>query len=1051
MSELRQVKASAGSGKTYQLTRRFLALLDRADDTARPFVCTGKPYRSYAWPEIMAVTFTNKAASEMKERVVKGLKLGALDINDGGQKAECSPETASKAIGSILRRYHRLNIRTIDSLLALLLRLFALEFGIRPDFQMAFNERELFDAVYDHFIAMCELDGPERDLLADTITTMLRTEGKTGFWMQDTVRNRLFEMGKFLRTVSGPLETDQEAIKNLLVAAYEDFSLSVKSTVTYFTDTGLPFAKPFMKFLNGCLEYELFQTPKDSAYLHKDSLCDCVNKAGKDKVDGPMEAEYRRFTLMYAEYVTTHAALSGAYFLAPAVQIAMRLLNGLAELQKQRGLVLGSALAGFVNELLSYGEAVSEAYCRMGCRLHHLLVDEFQDTSREQWQAITPLSQECLAKGGSLFYVGDVKQAIYGWRGGDSALFDEVMTQPDIAALAQDTTKDSLPNNWRSFRNVVEFNNTFFGNLENVVGADELTNALFSDAPDDFRADFTSELMRNFEECAQAVPETNGDTDGYIRMEQLSGGKAEEIEEQTVEALDALMDDLTSRRAYRDIAVLVRKHDHAELVCNLLVQKGIPVITENSLQLDKHPIIRQLIAFLAFLDYPRDDLAFLTFASGAELFLAETDISETDFHNWLTQQQKRPLGVRFRNDFPKEWQRLVEPFYNQSGLMTPYDLTQEALRTFRVLERHPDAELYVRRFLEVVHLAEENGYGSLSAFLEYWNEKSDEEKVPLPENIDAVRIMTIHKSKGLEFPVVIVPFHNWKVWPDRDFEIRQFKGSRLVTPMRKTLGKPYLTSMGRAVREQLNLLYVAWTRSREELYGFFTEKPANSPALAAMNLFLDMKDDTVFEYGEPPTDGTPSTAAVTPQPQTLPPETGATELMTWLPRLRVYRHNLDEYFYNERMRGEVAHRTMELMRITGDNTADAERALRLAMQDFPALGSLDKDERDKLESDVRAMAQWVLKDDRLRLWLEKGDKEPEVMDEDGNFKRLDLLYRGENTIVADFKTGQPSPKNREQVLDYMHILDQMEGARTKAQGYLIYLDLMEIHEVKAEA
>ncbi len=196
MSELRQVKASAGSGKTYQLTRRFLALLDSADDTARPFVCTSKPYRSYAWPEIMAVTFTNKAASEMKERVVKGLKLGALDINDGGQKAECSPETASKAIGSILRRYHRLNIRTIDSLLALLLRLFALEFGIRPDFQMAFNERELFDAVYDHFIAMCELDGPERDLLADTITTMLRTEGKTGFWMQDTVRNRLFEMGE---------------------------------------------------------------------------------------------------------------------------------------------------------------------------------------------------------------------------------------------------------------------------------------------------------------------------------------------------------------------------------------------------------------------------------------------------------------------------------------------------------------------------------------------------------------------------------------------------------------------------------------------------------------------------------------------------------------------------------------------------------------------------------------------------------------------------------------------------------------------------------------
>ena len=131
MSELRQVKASAGSGKTYQLTRRFLKLLDSAEDTTRPFACTGRPHRGYAWPEIMAVTFTNKAAAEMKERVVTGLKLSALDMDESDQKAQCSPATAQKALESILRRYHRLNIRTIDSLLALLLRLFALEFGIK--------------------------------------------------------------------------------------------------------------------------------------------------------------------------------------------------------------------------------------------------------------------------------------------------------------------------------------------------------------------------------------------------------------------------------------------------------------------------------------------------------------------------------------------------------------------------------------------------------------------------------------------------------------------------------------------------------------------------------------------------------------------------------------------------------------------------------------------------------------------------------------------------------------------------------------------------------
>ena len=125
MSELWQVKASAGAGKTYQLTRRFLALLDNSDESAAPFVCANRPGKGFAWPEIMAVTFTNKAAAEMKERVVSGLKGIAMGAGDHADV--CSPEMAHRTLNAILRRYHRLNIRTIDSLLALLLRLFALD------------------------------------------------------------------------------------------------------------------------------------------------------------------------------------------------------------------------------------------------------------------------------------------------------------------------------------------------------------------------------------------------------------------------------------------------------------------------------------------------------------------------------------------------------------------------------------------------------------------------------------------------------------------------------------------------------------------------------------------------------------------------------------------------------------------------------------------------------------------------------------------------------------------------------------------------------------
>jgi len=142
---------------------------------------------------------------------------------------------------------------------------------------------------------------------------------------------------------------------------------------------------------------------------------------------------------------------------------------------------------------------------------------------------------------------------------------------------------------------------------------------------------------------------------------------------------------------------------------------------------------------------------------------------------------------------------------------------------------------------------------------------------------------------------------------------------------------------------------------------------------------------------------------------------------------------------------------MEHLRVTGHQEADSDRAVRLAMRDFPALDALPPDELVRLETDLRAMTLWALGQDNLCQWLATGQREPEVMDTDGSFKRLDLLHRGESTVVADFKTGQPSPKNREQVFDYMRILEEMPGTARPVHGYLVYLDLREIHRVEKGA
>lgn len=120
-----------------------------------------------------------------------------------------------------------------------------------------------------------------------------------------------------------------------------------------------------------------------------------------------------------------------------------------------------------------------------------------------------------------------------------------------------------------------------------------------------------------------------------------------------------------------------------------------------------------------------------------------------------------PLFMAFREDFPDIWRKWIAPFHADAGLLTPYDVTREALGRLDIWSRYPDEAAFVRRFLEIIHVAEGQGYGSLSSFLDYWNKHGQQEKAPMPETLDAVRVMTMHKSKGLQFPVVIVPWHNF--------------------------------------------------------------------------------------------------------------------------------------------------------------------------------------------------------------------------------------------------------------------------------------------------
>ncbi|WP_027720224.1 UvrD-helicase domain-containing protein [Maridesulfovibrio zosterae] len=1049
---LKQVKASAGSGKTYELTARFLSLLAGAQEEDSIPVCKSSQGRGYCWPEIMAVTFTNKAAAEMKERVVRSLKNRALNIQGDGLGRDWSPEAARKQLIPILQRYNRLNIRTIDSLLNLLVRIFALELGLSPEFELLFEPSTLFEPNFNKFLTQCEEgDAVRKKLMDDAVDSLVLRESKQGFWLAEQMKFRLISILEHV--IDNPAErmTDQEEIAELLQGHFDKFKKSISIMSELIKTDKLAASSHFNNYLDHASGIDFMGEAKESAMIAKDSFKDCLLKKSKDSINSYHEKIYTGLKEAHNAYRDQSMILRGAYALAPFVRIVEEIRADIIEYQTRNGMLLSADLPKVASYVLQGGSALPDAFCRMGSRLHHLLIDEFQDTSLDQWNAMAPLAVECLSKRGSLFYVGDVKQAIYSWRGGRSELFDAIAEDQEIANLS-DLTPGNLEYNWRSLEHIIGFNNSFFDALADYDLSMDIAEILYPNGPEEQQIDLAQKISFSFENASQKLPPDQNRDGGYVRLRKVFAETAPEIVNETRRNFDLLIDELLPRRQYRDICVLVRSNTHAQLACDWLVEKSIPVITENSLQLDRHPVIRQIVSLLKFLDYPQDDLAFLEFICGKEIFQKISNIKHEELFKWLADRDKGPLYRRFAEKYPDFWKEHISPFLRKSGLMTPYDLGSEMVSRFQLIENNPQDELYIRRFLEVVHLAEEKRGTSLASFLDFWELSSAEEKVPLPESVNAVRIMTIHKSKGLEFPVIIVPFHNWSVsGSDTTFTDVEIEGRKMLTPMSSALGDVYYENRTRMFTEQLNLLYVAWTRAGDELYGFLpSEKMKNiTPALSAIEIILEGKFDDlgILEYGIKPTaikavkETGPLADNTSKAEEMCKPESGTElptqELMSWLPRLRVYRHNLEDYSYDARMRGELAHNAMENLILTGNDAADCLKSAEAAFAKFPAV----TEEHDELVPEITAMALWALTIDDIRTAIQIGRPEVAIMDEKGETHRADLLLLEEKrALVVEYKTGKPSPENEKQVKRYLKLLKKMFGNAKELRGLLVYLD-----------
>lgn len=1071
-SGLRQIRASAGSGKTYELTTSFLTFLAGAQNREAVSGCGAPVPGAHAWPEILAVTFTNRAAAEMQERIIGRLKDTALGI--GEPAPGWTREQAARWIAIILRRYGSLNVRTIDSLLHLIVRLAALELDLPPDFEPVFATEDALAPLLDAVLEQTRTDPRMYAVLEDACRNVLFHSKHRGFMVGGTLRKKVLAL---LLTVMGTrdLARPHDVAAHLGIMLTELRNNAERISRQLETEN-LSASAYFSKALVRCGTDMDADLPPNSTMLRKDTLDECLLKASRGKASDIAEALFFRLRDTVDKLDSDGVLLRRALTVMPFVELAREVVEQLPDFLKREGTMPADFVPRLAHQILSGEYGVSEAFCRLGTSLTHILIDEFQDTSRDQWHAIHPLVLEALSRGGSLTWVGDVKQAIYGWRGGDATLFDEVLHDPELSAVAPDVRVDPLPTNWRSCRAIVTTNNKIFSKLAEIdVSRSVLSAMLPRDTPLDVREailETEAHLLRDgFKDAGQSLSAGKGE--GFLHLQRIHGEEKEDLDEQVREHLLDCLDDLATRRAWGDVTVLVRSNVRAAQVAGWLMSEGIPVVTENSFLLAEHPLIIQLTGLLSFLDSPRDELAFWTFLSG-QLLLPLTGLTPQILNDWAVSQRKgkrgrMPLYLAFKDAFPAVWKTWLAPFHADAGLLSPYDATREALERLDMWRRFPGEAAFVRRFLEVLHVAEGQGFGSLSTFLEYWNRKDQQEKAPMPENLDAVRVMTIHKSKGLQFPVVIVPWHNGTLHADSPAVETLVDGLHILTPRGSASGMEHYQAIADVAREALHLFYVAWTRPEEELHAFLTE--TDTTASVGFSGALDILIDQPFLPDGSYTLGTPTQSAHSArnasatglcvsdntQTDTLPVPTDAQKdedpapvagdahwrPMHWLPRLRIFRNPLEDFAFTQKRRGIFVHHCLACLHLSGrltDNPeADARRIVEQALRTFP----LPIREPEVVEREIVTMLIWYAGLPEAALWLRHGTPEQEVVDEHGDLHRADLVVDdGQSFTIVEYKTGAPTPAHETQLQRYLNLIGK--AVSRPVQGVLVYLDLQRL-------
>lgn len=1039
------LNASAGSGKTYQLAYKYIH-----DVIEQPEL-----YR-----HILAVTFTNKATEEMKSRILKEIHTLASGADSGYLERLCSElgldadqvrRRARSVRSKILHDYSRFTILTIDTFFQRILRAFIKELGIELDYTVEIETESILarstDMLIDQITEDKELQRWLMEFVGERIEEGRKWDVREGIL---ALGGELFKeknkaalagvrskrelgelIGRTLETAKRSKQRLQELARQAVTlmtragTGPDDFKGKSRSFVNCFFAAADGAIKPFTDTARKMsLTTEGWCPPNSPAaplvpqlqpILHE--MCDLYDRNVRSWNTAELIREnYRSFALLTDLYARVR------------------------QMCDQQNLMLLSETKYILSEFIGHNDAPF-IYEKVGNRFERFMIDEFQDTSAREWENFLPLLRNAMSQSDrpSVLIVGDIKQSIYRWRGGDWRILhsgaQQALGGPDEAPVIP------LQDNWRSLPVVVEFNNRMIGRI--VEADDTRLTGILSEAvrqgtlDPGAEAELQGMLSKAYADHVQ-VPRKRSPHPGYVRMETCAGPPP------VVDRIKELMD---KGFKPKDMLILVRSAtDGARIAASLLEFKRtngdsryrFDVMTQEALLIGKAPICIFVVATMQLAVDP------------------EESISRAIYNRYL--------GRPFDDPFSDE----TRAFFESLRMRSPEEAFEQIV-LHAGLQSDTRQTAYLQALHEQVIAFCSNRIADLPLFIKWWQETGQHRSLSVEESETAVEITTVHKAKGLEKKVVLIPYCTWQLDPKSSGAVNNIVWAEASGSELEQLGRfpvKYKRSMadsefsGEYYREQvythvdnINLLYVALTRAKESLHVFVPETGSKNPTVGgAMIQALETDGDRVslgemqgrhfatetgecFEFGEfTGPDDTAASKEDAPRHTVLEKyPTAEPELRLHLPSQRYFEEE-EEVELSPRNFGILMHRVFE----NAATEAEIDRAVA-DMQDDGMLSAADA-------TTLRNMIAKTFTDPVVRGWFDGNWTEVRNEQEiiaPGNVstRRPDrVMTRGKEAVVVDYKFGAHEKRShRDQIEAYLALLRNMGYA--EVAGYLWYVKL----------